>query len=102
MIARLWHGVVPAEKASEYQRYLRSVGFDEYAEFDGNRGAYLLQRADGEVTHFIMFSLWDSADAVKEYAGEDISVPRYTPVDRAFLLHPESSVEHFTVFSQVD
>lgn len=98
-IARTWHGATPIEKSDEYLAFLRSVGISEYKDVAGNQGAFVLRRQDEEVAHFILLSFWSSIDAVKAYAGENISVARYHPNDRNYLLALEESIEHYTVYS---
>ncbi|HTV72649.1 MAG TPA: antibiotic biosynthesis monooxygenase [Candidatus Acidoferrales bacterium] len=99
MIARTWHGAVTAEKSGEYLGLLRTVGLAEYLSVPGNRGAYVLERTDGDTVHFILISFWDSVEAIKAYAGEDISLPRYTKFDPDFLSDLAPSVQHHSVYS---
>lgn len=99
MIARVWHGVVPREKAEEYGRYLREsdFGVQDYRKTPGNRGAWLLRRDEGDRIHFLLVSFWESREAIKAYAGEDIEKARYFPYDRECLLDPEPRVTHYEV-----
>ena len=85
MIARIWRGVVQLDDADEYANYIRDTGFTEYAETSGNRGAWMLRRDQGDRTEFITLSLWDSADAIRAFAGDDIeaAVRSRTPLDQA-------------------
>ena len=101
MIARVWHGVVPAEKAEAYSRYLAASerGVDDYANTAGNRGFTLLRRPDGERVHFLLISLWDSREAVAAYAGPDIERARYFPFDLECLVDPEPNVRHYEVLA---
>jgi heme-degrading monooxygenase HmoA len=99
MIARVWHGVVPAEKADGYATYLSDSerGVRDYQEIPGNRGATLLRRAEGERVHFLFISLWDSKEAICRYAGADIDRARYFPYDLECLIDPEPNVAHYEV-----
>ena len=99
MIARLWHGAVPAEKGDEYMRYLEKTGVPDSKATPGNRGVYVLRRGDGEVAHFVFISLWESRDAIRAFAGDDLEKARYYPEDRAFLLELEPTVTHYEVAS---
>ncbi|HEY1197722.1 MAG TPA: antibiotic biosynthesis monooxygenase [Thermoplasmata archaeon] len=99
MIARTWRGRTPTEKATAYHEYLEESGIAEYRRTKGNRGVYVLQRRQGEVTEFFLLSLWDSMDSLREFAGEDVSKARYFPKDREFLLEFESTVDHYEVLS---
>ena len=52
MIARLWHGVVPAEKADRYLHLMRTVAIPDYKATAGNLDALCLRRSEGAVVHF--------------------------------------------------
>jgi heme-degrading monooxygenase HmoA len=97
MIARTWHGRVPAAKADEYHQYLLRTGVSDYAETPGNRGVSVLRRTEGDVTHFLLITHWDSIDAIKRFAGEDYERARYYPEDDDFLLEREPFVTHYEV-----
>ena len=97
MIARLWHGAVPASRGGEYLRYLEKTGIPDYRATPGNRGVYVLRRAEAEVAHFLLVTLWESHEAVRSFAGEDIERARYYPEDREFLLELEPEVVHYEV-----
>ena len=56
MIARRWHGRVPAAKAAEYLRLMEEVGLADYRSTEGNRGAWCLHRPEGDVVHVEMFT----------------------------------------------
>jgi heme-degrading monooxygenase HmoA len=100
MIARFWSGAVRQADADTYADYIRDTGFAEYGETAGNRGAWLLRRDDGEHTQFITMSLWDSVDAIKAFAGEDIEAAVLYPEDERYLVG-ESEVTHYDVADTV-
>jgi heme-degrading monooxygenase HmoA len=99
MIARVWHGVVPAEKAEGYARYLAESdrGVRDYQAIRGNRGVTLLRRTDQHRVHFLLISLWDSEEAIRKYAGPDIERAQYFDYDRECLVDPEPTVSHYEV-----
>ena len=99
MIARVWHGVVPVEKAHGYGRYLADSdrGIPGYRAIPGNRGARLLRRADGDRVHFLLISFWESETAIRAYAGPDIDRARYFEYDLECLEDPEPTVSHYEV-----
>ncbi len=97
MIARTWHGAVPAEKAEAYHRYLLGTGVPDLKKTPGNRGVYVLRKRDGARAHFLMISLWDSLDAIRAFAGEDVERARYYPEDEDFLEELEPTVTHYEV-----
>lgn len=97
MIARQWHGKVRAAQADEYYQYLLRTGLSDYASTPGNRGVWVFRRTEGEVTHYLLTTLWDSWDAIRAFAGEDVEQARYYPEDEAFLLELEPNVTHHEV-----
>lgn len=96
-VARIWHGRVPAARASEYEKYLARTGFADYRATDGNRGVLALRRDEGGETHFLLITLWDSLESIAEFAGADIEAARYYPEDKDFLLEFEPKVKHYEV-----
>jgi len=69
MVARRWHGRIPAAKHDEYLKLMKDVGLADYRSTEGNRGAWCLHRHDGEVIHVEMFTLWEDEEAIRRFAG---------------------------------
>jgi heme-degrading monooxygenase HmoA len=99
MIARVWHGRVPAEKADAYAEFLKRTGLPDYKATPGNEGVTMLRRIEGSVAHFLLISLWRSREAIRAFAGDDIERARYYPEDREFLLEFEPGVVHYEVLA---
>jgi len=99
MIARVWRGVVPREKADGYAAYLADSerGVADYRRVPGNRGVCLMRRAEGDRIHFLLISYWDSREAIADYAGADIDKAQYFPCDRECLIDPDPNVSHYEV-----
>lgn len=97
MIARSWHGRVPADRSDAYYAYLLRTGLADYASTPGNRGVWAFRRTEGGVTHFLLTTLWDSLDAIRTFAGADYERARYYPEDDDFLLEREPFVTHYEV-----
>src|SRR6266508_309257 len=102
MIARIWKGVVQFDDADVYADYIRETGFAEYAQTSGNRGAWMLRRDSGDRTEFLTLSLWDSVDAIRAFAGDDIEAAVLYPEDERYLVGGESTVTHYQVVDQVE
>lgn len=101
MIARTWHGRVPATKAVAYYDYLLRTGLNDYRATAGNRGVLVQRRIEGEVAHFTLTSFWDSVEAITRFAGEPSDVARYYPEDDEYLLEREPFVTHGEVLRLV-
>lgn len=97
MIARTWHGRVPAAKADAYTAFLERTGLSDYASTPGYCGMVVQRRDEGEVTHFVLTTLWESVAAIRRFAGDDYTRARYYDGDDDFLLEREPFVTHAEV-----
>jgi hypothetical protein len=97
MIARRWHGRVPAAKAEDYLKLMKGVGLADYRSTTGNCGAWCLHRREGDVVHVEMFTLWEDLEAIRHFAGEELTRAKYYDFDPGFLLELEPEVVHFEV-----
>jgi heme-degrading monooxygenase HmoA len=97
MIARIWRGAVRTADADAYADYIRQTGVADYERTPGNRGVWMLRRNTGELTEFVMFTLWESLDAVKLFAGDDYEKAVYYPDDERYLVERDETTTHFEV-----
>ena len=97
MIARTWRGATAADDADAYLDYLHQTGLAEYRKIDGNRGVLALRRIDGNRAEFLLVSLWDSAEAIRRFAGGDIEKAVFYPEDDRFLVDRDNHVFHYEV-----
>ena len=104
MIARVWQGDVPIDKADGYAAYLcgSDRGVKDYQRVPGNRGALLLRVPHADRVRFVLLSLWESREAIARYAGPDIEQARYFSFDRECLIDPEPTVTHYEVLAAPD
>ncbi|MBD2564562.1 MULTISPECIES: antibiotic biosynthesis monooxygenase family protein [Nostoc] len=97
VIARIWHGTTLTSKADEYYVYLVEAGIKKIESIPGNLGVQVLRRTDGNNTEFTVISYWESRDAIRKFAGNDIEKVRFLPRDKEYLIKPETTVKHFDV-----
>jgi aminoglycoside 6'-N-acetyltransferase len=76
---------------------MRRTGLAGYASTPGNRGVWMLRRDLDDRTEFVMFTLWDSLDAVRAFAGEDYETAVFYPQDERFLIERDLRASHFQV-----
>ncbi len=95
MIARIWQGRIRASDVVAYVDYITQTGLNDYRATPGNHGAHILTRIDGDIAHVLTFSIWESVEAIKAFAGDDMTRARYYPEDRRFLLDFPERVEHY-------
>ena len=97
MIARIWKGYATPENAPLYLEHLQHSVFPELETIDGFRGANVLQKTHNGEVEFVVMTLWDSMDAIHQFAGADAEVAVVAPNAQAVLSHYESTVSHYEV-----
>jgi heme-degrading monooxygenase HmoA len=97
MIARIWKGETPESKADQYFTFLKETGIKDYKETKGNQGVLVLRRIRKGRAEFFLLSLWESWDAIREFAGNEVEKAFYYPEDPEYLLSMEPEVEHYEV-----
>ena len=90
------------EDAEEYARYIADTGFAAYGQTAGNREAWMLRRDEDGRTEFLTLSMWESVDAVKAFAGDDIEAAVLYPEDERYLIETDPKVRHFEVVDKVE
>jgi len=100
MIVRMWHGRTPTGKAEAYKDFLNVRAIPDYRSVKGNISVHILERQEGEITHFITLTFWESPEAIKGFAGENIEAAKYYPEDQDYLLEFEPMVVHYEVVGQ--
>jgi heme-degrading monooxygenase HmoA len=97
MIARVWRGWAPPDRADEYQRHYEDEVSVHLTGVHGFRGARLLRREeDGEIA-FISIAFFTSMHAVRGFAGDH---PERAVVEEAaqrFLSRWDEEVTHHEV-----
>ena len=100
MVTRIWHGATPASKSDEYLDLMRTVAIPDYRSTPGNKGAYALRRIEGDTAHFLMVTFWESEEAIRAFAGDDISLAKYYDFDKDFLLELEPCSTHYEMYDR--
>jgi heme-degrading monooxygenase HmoA len=88
------------QKSDEYLNLMRTVAIPDYRSIPGNKGAYALRRIEGDTAHFLMVTFWESGDAVRAFAGDDISVAKYYDFEKSFLLELEPTSSHYETYDR--
>ena len=97
IIARIWKGAVRTSDGDAYADYIHRTGVAGYTATPGNRGVWMLQRDVDDRTDFVMFTLWESLDAVKAFAGDDYERAVYYPEDDRYLVERDLTTSHYEV-----
>ena len=95
MITRIWHGCTKPENADAYHQLLTTKILPGIHRVKGYHGTYLLRRdLQGEV-EFITLTLWESLDAIREFAGQDYEMAVVPPEARTLLVRFDERSEHY-------
>lgn len=97
MIARIWKGETPESKADQYFDFLKVTGIKDYQETKGNQGVLVLRCIHEGRAEFLLLSLWESWNAIREFAGNDVEKAFYYPEDPQYLLSMQPNVDHYEV-----
>ena len=97
MIVRMWHGRVPTSKAGAYREFVNARAIPDYQSVEGNISVQILERQEGDVTHFVTLTFWKDLESIKAFAGEQVETAKYYPEDKDFLLEFEPTVVHYEV-----
>jgi len=99
MISRIWHGWTTPGNADKYEAMLKEeifVGIQN-RHIRGFKGIQLLRREVGEEVEFVTIMVFDSLDAVREFAGEDYELAVVPKKARAVLSHFDERSQHYEI-----
>ncbi|HUD68399.1 MAG TPA: antibiotic biosynthesis monooxygenase [Candidatus Sulfotelmatobacter sp.] len=100
MISRVWHGWTTRDNANAYETLLRSEVLPGIHRVRGFKGAHVLRRDLRDEVEFVTITLFDSLEAVKQFAGEDYEVAVILPEAQRLLSRFDARSAHYeTVFS---
>ena len=95
MIERMWRGWASADKADAYQSFLQHEFLPSAHAIPGYRGARVLRRAVGDEVEFVTLTRFDSLDAIRAFAGDDLEKAHIAPEARALLSRWDERVAHY-------
>ena len=102
MILRMWRARATVEKSGKYIEHATKKVFPALSAIEGHRGAYLLRRAVDGAIELVVLTLWESMEAVREFAGVKAEKAVVEPEARAVLTSFDESVTHFEVVHCTD
>ena len=99
MISRIWHGWTTPGNADKYDALLKDeifVGIQD-RHIPGFKGIQLLRREIGQEVGFVTIMLFESLDAVREFAGGDYEIAVVPEKARAVLSHFDERSQHYEI-----
>ena len=103
MISRIWHGWTTPGNADKYETLLKEeilVGI-RGRNISGFKSIQLLRREAGDEVEFITIMVFDSLNAVREFAGEDYESAVVPEKARAVLSRFDRRSQHYEIRSHL-
>ena len=97
MIARMWRGWAPVERADDYRRHYESEVADHLRGVRGFLGARLLRRDEGPEAMFTSITFFTGMDAVRGFAGDRYEEAVLAAQARRVLSRWDERVSHHEV-----
>jgi hypothetical protein len=96
LTVRTWSATASRTGAGDYSRYFANTLLPELRELPGFAGAYLLRRDLGQdgTAELTAHTFWESPEAIRAFAGDDITVAIVEPQARAMLLDFDRTATH--------
>jgi len=100
MIARVWRGIAWPDKANDYIEHLRRVVFPDLHQIAGFREAFVLRRYMTDRVEFTVQTIWESQDAIRKFAGENVETAVVAPAAKPLFREFDSFVTHYEIVLQ--
>lgn len=102
MIARIWHGWTTFENADIYKNLLINEIFPGIAnkKVKGYRKISLLKRPLKHEVEFITIMIFDTLEAVKEFAGEEYEKSYVPQKARQVLSRHDETSQHYEIIDE--
>jgi len=97
MIARVWSAQTTPAGAPAYVEHLREQVLPTLRTLDGYGGAMLLERPLADAVEVIVITFWQSVDAIRGFAGDDLEGAVVAEEAAAILTQFDRRVTHYEV-----
>jgi heme-degrading monooxygenase HmoA len=97
MIIRSWKATALPRNVAAYARHFSDSVLPALRRNPGHKGAYLLKKNAGASVELIVLTLWDTMDAIHNFAGKRADEAVVEPAAQAVLETFDRSVQHFEV-----
>jgi heme-degrading monooxygenase HmoA len=97
MIARHWRGWTLVQDAAAYENLLKEKVLPELKRIEGYSGGYVFRLDGSEEAEFVVVNLFESLEAVKQFAGSDYKTAIFEPEAKKLLCRIEPIANHYDV-----
>lgn len=97
MISRQWKCILKEESHDQYITFLNEVVFAAAKALPGFVEANILKRKAADGLEFMVTTLWENLEAIKGFAGENISVAMVPEEAQQMMISFDQTVVHYEV-----
>lgn len=97
MISRHWTTICKRDRGDAYIHHLKSETFPLLTTIPGFVRASILKRDVEGGTEFEIVTVWESLEAIRSFAGEDIEAAVIPLVARAMMVKFDARARHYEV-----
>ncbi|KAB2384594.1 antibiotic biosynthesis monooxygenase family protein [Actinomadura montaniterrae] len=94
MIARVWRATATPAGAEAYREHFTGSVLPTLRRLAGHRGAYLFRLDGDDLVELEVMTLWESEEAIRAFAGTDITTAVVEPEAQAVLHSYDKKVSH--------
>jgi heme-degrading monooxygenase HmoA len=97
VIARFWSARTTPAQAPTYIEHLKAKVLPVLQKVDGYAGATLLKREEAGAVEIIVITQWNSLEAIRGFAGDDLEEAVVADEAAALLTWFDSRVKHYDI-----
>jgi heme-degrading monooxygenase HmoA len=97
VVARHWTGLARAEFADAYVEHLERDTFPAIRRLPGFVTASILRRTVPEGVEFLIVTTWESLDAVRAFAGDNVDAAVVPDAVQRMMVRYDRTVSHFEI-----
>ena len=97
MIARMWRGWTKPGDAAGYEEVFNTIVLPHLHSVSGCRQTFLFRRELGDEVEFVVLTMFDSIEAIRNFAGEDYESAVISDEATNVLSRFDSRVIHYEV-----
>lgn len=97
MIERHWKGIARIDQSENYIRHLTTETFPKTSLMKGFVKATILKRPVDEGEEFLIVTMWESIEAIRQFAGEHVEVANVPKEAREMMVRFDEFARHYEV-----
>ena len=97
MIERHWKGIARIDQSDNYIKHLITETFPKASLMKGFIKATILKKTVDEGVEFLIVTAWESIEAIRQFAGEQVEVANVPTEARAMMVKFDEFARHYEV-----